>query len=52
MECFSYEGWCGVHNVYILRHLKEKLACAIDKQLWVISNVMLFTQLYHKETKE
>ena len=29
-------------NVHALGHLKEGLAWAIDKQLWVISNVMLF----------
>ena len=34
-------------NVRILSHLKEELAWAIDKQLWVISTVMLF-----KNTKE
>ena len=27
--------------VYILRLLKVKLAWAIDKQLWIISNIML-----------
>ena len=29
-------------NVYILRHLKEKLAWAIDKWLQVISDTVLF----------
>ena len=28
--------------VHILRHLKEELAWAIDNQLWLISNIMLF----------
>ena len=32
-------AYMGVH---ILRHLKEELAWAIDKQLQVISNIMLF----------
>ena len=50
MEHFSYKlgmVWC------ILRHLKEELAWAIDKQLTVISNIMLFeTVSYVEETKE
>ena len=29
-------------NVSVPRHLKEELAWAIHKQLWVISNTMLF----------
>ena len=29
-------------NVCVLRHLKEELAWGIDKQLWVVSNKMLF----------
>ena len=29
-------------NIHILKHLKEELAWAIDKQLWVISNKMIF----------
>ena len=28
--------------VCISRYLKEELAWAIDKQLWIISNIMLF----------
>ena len=42
-------------NVWILRRLKEELAWAIDKLLWVSSNKMLFktvVSLYHKEAKE
>ena len=36
MESFSYKGGCmGTH---VLKYLKEKLACTIDKQLQVISN--------------
>ena len=34
------------------RNLKEELALAKDKQLWVISNKMVFKQLYHREAKE
>ena len=36
-------------NVSLLRLLKEELAWAIDTQLWLIINTMLFTvkQLYH-----
>ena len=29
-------------NVCVLRRLKEELAWAIDKRLWVISSKMLF----------
>ena len=29
-------------NICVLRHLKEELAWAIDKQLQVVSNTMLF----------
>ena len=29
-------------NVSVLKHLKEELAWAIHKRLWVISNIMLF----------
>ena len=27
-------------NVHVSKHLKEELACDIDKWLWVISNIM------------
>ena len=37
----AWHGMANV-NVCILRHLKEELAWAIDKWLWVISNKMLF----------
>ena len=33
MRHFSCEGGCGIH---ISRHLKEELAWARDKRLWVI----------------
>ena len=39
MEHFSNNNGCGV---MCTRHLKEELAWAIDKQLQVISNIMLF----------
>ena len=42
MERFSYKGGCGVHGHTISRHLKEELAWATDKWLWIISNIMLF----------
>ena len=29
-------------NIWVSRHLNEELAWAIDKQLWLIINVMLF----------
>ena len=41
MEGFGYKGGCGKH---VLRHLDEEQDWAIDKQLWVIGNIM---QLYH-----
>ena len=40
-------------NVHVSKRLKVELAWSIDKQLWVISNEMLFTTvIYYKETKE
>ena len=37
MEQFSYKGVCVVYiGIHVLRHWIEKLACAIDKRLWVI----------------
>ena len=29
-------------DVHVLNHLKEELAWAVDKRLWVISIIMLF----------
>ena len=37
-------------NVIVLSHSKEELALAADKQLWVISTIMLFKNSY--STKE
>ena len=37
-------------DVRILSHLKEELAWAVDKRLWVISTIMLFKNSY--STKE
>ena len=37
-------------DVCISSHLKEELAWAIDKRLWVISTIMLFKN--SKSTKE
>ena len=42
MEHFSYKGGVACVNVRISKHLKEGLAWAIDKQIWVISNKMWF----------
>ena len=40
-------------DVRVLSHLKEKLAWAADKWLWVISTTMLFKNSYSiKGTKE
>ena len=43
-EHFSYNGGCGA---CIIRHIKEELTWALDKQLQVI-----LKQLYQKGTKE
>ena len=40
-NCPTSSG-CGIHEIHILRHLKEELAWAIDEQLWVFSNEKLF----------
>ena len=39
MENFSYKGKCGYVDVRVSSHLKEELAWAADKQLWVISTI-------------
>ena len=39
---FSYKGGCGVLAVHVSSQLKGELAWATDKQLQVISNIMLF----------
>ena len=36
--------------VHVLSHLKEELAWAVDKRLWVISTIVLFKN--SKSTKE
>ena len=41
-ECFSIKDGMVYINVCVSKQLKEELAWAIDKQLWVISNKMLF----------
>ena len=45
VECFSYEVSVACMGVHLLRRLKEEQAWAIDKQLQVISNIMLFKTL-------
>ena len=42
VEHFSYNVGVVYVKVHILRHLKEELAWALDKQLQVISYTMLF----------
>ena len=37
-------------DVHVSSHLKEELAWAVDKQLWVISTIMLFKN--NKTTKK
>ena len=41
-------AYVGIH---VSRHLKEELAWAIDKWLWIISNIMLFKTVIYT-TKE
>ena len=50
MECFSYKGRHGWHRCTCIKPLKEELAWAVGKQLWVISTIMLFKN--SKITKE
>ena len=42
MMCLSLKVGVAYVNVHVLRHLKEELAWATDKWLWVISNTVLF----------
>ena len=45
-EHFSCKGGCGMcRHIHISRQLKEELTWATDKQLKVISNIMLFKRL-------
>ena len=37
-----YKSECGVHECTRMEAFKEELAWAIDKQLWLIINTMLF----------
>ena len=42
MDGFSYKVGVVDVVVHVLSHLKEELAWAVDKRLWVISTIMLF----------
>ena len=42
MERFSYKGEYGMRGCILIETIKEGLAWATDKQLQVISNIMLF----------
>ena len=42
MERFSYKDGCGIHERIHLRNLKEEMAWARDKWLWLIINTTLF----------
>ena len=46
MECFTYKDGCGVHehctHIKAFKRRAGLLIWATDKQLWVISNIMLF----------
>ena len=39
-------------NLYVSKCLREELAWATDKQLWVLVIKCYLKLLYHKETKE
>ena len=39
-------------DVCVLSHLKQELAWAADKRLWVISTIMLFKKTVSYSTKE
>ena len=39
-------------NISVSKHLKEELSWAIDKQLWLIINTMLFKTVISLESKE
>ena len=39
-ECFSYKGGYGIHECMCIEAFTKELVWAIDKQLWVISNIM------------
>ena len=41
-EHFSHKDGCGVHGCTRIEAIKEELAWGTDKQLQVISNIMLF----------
>ena len=40
MEHFSYKGECTICECTCIKAFKGELAWAIDKWLWVISNIM------------
>ena len=42
MVCFSNKGECGIRESMHIEAFKQELVWAIDKQLLVISNTMLF----------
>ena len=42
-ERFSYKGGCGICERMCVEALKEELGLAIDKQRWVISNMLSST---------
>ena len=42
MDPFNYKGGCDIFDVRISRCLNEELSWAIDKQLRLIINAMLF----------
>ena len=52
MERFSIKVGVAYVNAYISKQLKERLAWAIDEQLQVISNKMLFKTGIPLKTKE
>ena len=48
MEGFSFEDGVVDIDINILSHLEEELAWTADKQLWIISTIMLFVTGFEK----
>ena len=47
MECFSYEGGCGIH---ISRHLKEVLAWVVVKYFQFSNNLRIMHLCIYKQS--
>ena len=52
MECFSYEGGCGVRECTNIEAFKRRAGMGYRQQLWFVSNKMLFKTVIPIRTKE